>query len=47
MNEYLTDLPHLNSIKLGSWALYGRDDNSCSLIMESNINMNEIMNRSS
>ena len=47
LNEYLIDLPHLNSIKLGVGTLYGRDDSSCSLIMESNIDMNEIMYRSS
>ena len=32
--EYLIDLPHLNSIKLGYCALYGRNDESCSLKME-------------
>ena len=31
----IIDLPHLNSIKLGWYALEGRDDSSCSLIMES------------
>ena len=44
LNEYLIDLPHLNSIKLGEFALAGRyDDSSCSLKMESNIDMNELM----
>ena len=47
MNEYLIDLPHLNSIKLGWGAIKGRDNDSCSLKMESNIDMNELMNRSS
>ena len=47
MNEYLIDLPHLNSIKLGWFALYGRDDSFCSLKMESDIDMNELSNRSS
>ena len=41
------DLPQLNSIKLGKYALYGRDDLSCSLIMESNIDMIELIFRSS
>ena len=45
--EYLIDLPHLNSIKLGYCALYGRNDESCSLKMESNIDMNELIFRSS
>ena len=48
LNEYLIDLPHLNSIKLGYKALKGSyyyDD--CSLIMESNIDMNELIFRSS
>ena len=47
MNEYLIDLPNLNSITLGSWALAGSGDSSCSLIMESNIWINELMFRSS
>ena len=47
LNEYLIDLPHLNSIKLGYCALRGRDDSCCSLKMESDIDMNELMNRSS
>ena len=46
LNEYLIDFPHLNTIKLGKWALYG-SDSSCSLIMESNIDMNELIFRSS
>ena len=41
LNEYLIDLPHLNSIKLGEVALYGRDVSSCSLKMESDIDINE------
>ena len=38
MNEMiLIDLPSLQSIQLGDWALHGRyDDESCSLIMRSN-----------
>ena len=47
LNESIIDLPNLNSIKLGRLALRGRDDDSCSLIMESDIDMNELMNRSS
>ena len=49
LNEYLIDLPHLNSIKLGVFALNGGDDDdlSCSLIMESDIDMNELKYRSS
>ena len=35
--ELIIDLPHLNSIKLGEYALQGRDDSCCSLKMESNI----------
>ena len=37
-NEMIdVDLPSLQSITLGEWALYGRDDDdSCSLIMRSN-----------
>ena len=46
--EWIIDLPHLNSIKLGYYALNGReDDSSCSLKMESNIDMNELIFRSS
>ena len=46
--EWITDLPHLNSIKLGNGALAGRyDDESCSLLMESDIDMNELIFRSS
>ena len=42
------DLPHLNSIKLGEYALQGRWDGSYNpLLMESDINMNKLMNRSS
>ena len=47
MNDYIIDLPNLNSIKLGYQALDGVDDLSCSLIMESDIDMNELNNRSS
>ena len=47
MNEYLIDLPNLNSITLGSWALAGSGDSSCSLKMESNIDKNELTFRSS
>ena len=40
MNEMIViDLPSLQSIQLGGYALWGRDDESCSLIMRS---MNEI-----
>ena len=40
MNEMIViDLPSLQSIELGGYALRGRDDESCSLIMRS---MNEI-----
>ena len=36
-SNYLSDLPHLNSIQLGEDALYGDDDNdSCSLIVRGN-----------
>ena len=42
------DLPHLNSIKLGTQALEGEwGDSSCSLKMESDIDMNELIFRSS
>ena len=41
LNEYLIDLPHLNSIKLGRLSLEGRDDSCCSLKMESDIDKNE------
>ena len=46
MNDLIIDLPHLNSIKLGEYALAGKEDSSCSLKMESDINMNKLMNRS-
>ena len=37
MNEMIViDLPSLQSIQLGQGALEGRDDESCSLIMRSN-----------
>ena len=44
--EWIIDLPHLNTINLGEYALCGREDSSCSLKMESNIDMNKLMNRS-
>ena len=48
LNESIIDLPHLSTITLGGYALAGRpNDLSCSLLMESNIDMNELMNRSS
>ena len=37
LNEWIIDLPHLNSIKLGSCALRGRYDDDCSLKMEGDI----------
>ena len=43
LNESIIDLPHLNSIKLGKEALAGRWDDSCSLLMESDIDMNELI----
>ena len=40
LNEMISiDLPSLQSITLGEWALEGRDDDSCSLIMRSNNDM--------
>ena len=40
----MIDLPHLKSIKLGEYALAGRwDDSSCSLTMESNNDINELI----
>ena len=47
MNEFLIDLPHLSTITLGGYALAGRNDDNCSLLMESNIDMNELIFRSS
>ena len=44
--EWIIDLPHLNSIKLGEYALVGREDSYCSLKMESDIDMNKLNNRS-
>ena len=36
-SNYLSDLPQLNSIQLGLWALWGYDnDDSCSLIIRGN-----------
>ena len=43
MNDFnwqIIDLPHLNSIKLGNWALAGDDNSSCSLMMKGIIDMN-------
>ena len=45
--ESIIDLPQLNSIELGDGALSGSYDDSCSLKMESNIDMNELIFRSS
>ena len=45
-NNNNVDLPHLNSIKLGSRALAGRDNDDCSLKMESDIDINELIFRS-
>ena len=40
-NEMIdVDLPSLQSIQLGEWALQGRWDNSSSLIMRSNNELN-------
>ena len=40
LNEMIgTDLPLLQSIQLGEYALSGKDDVSCSLIMRSNNKM--------
>ena len=47
LNEWIIDLPHLNSIKLGEYALRGSYDSSCSLKMESDIDINELIFRSS
>ena len=47
LNEWIIDLPNLNSIKLGRYALEGRYDSSCSLILESDIDMNKLIFRSS
>ena len=47
LNEWIIDLPNLNSITLGDHALFGKDDSSCSLKMESDIDMNELISRSS
>ena len=46
-DNMILDLPHLNSINLGTGALEGRYDPSCSLKMEGNINGNELMFRPS
>ena len=46
--EWIIDLPNLKYIKLGKYALAGREyDPSCSLKMESDIDMNEMIIRSS
>ena len=47
LNEWIIDLPHLNSIKLGNRSLKGISDSSCSLIMESDIDMNTLIFRPS
>ena len=40
LNEMIViDLPSLQSITLGQFALYGRDDDSCLLTMRSNNEM--------
>ena len=39
------DVRKLNSIKLGNWALAGRDNDSCSLKMEGDNDMNELIYR--
>ena len=41
------DVRKLNSIKLGNWALTGRDNDSSSLKMEGDNDMNELIFRSS
>ena len=46
LNEWIIDLPHLISINLGKFALAG-SGSSCSLLMESNIDLNELIFRSS
>ena len=47
LNKYLIDLLNLNSIKLGFGALAGRNNDDCSLKMESDIWYEWIDNRSS
>ena len=47
LNEWIIDLSQLDSIKLGRYTLWGRYDESCSLLMESDIDMNELKYRSS
>ena len=37
LNGLIIDLPQLNSIKLGEYALNGKNDDDCSLIMEGDI----------
>ena len=42
-SNYLSDLPQLNSIQLGEYALYGDENISCSLILRGKyICLNEI-----
>ena len=43
LNEYLIDLLNLNSINLGRLALAGRNNDDCSLLMESDIDMNKLI----
>ena len=47
LNDLVIDLPNLKSISLGPGALEGKDDSSTSLIIKSNIDMNELIFRSS
>ena len=50
LNEMIDiDLPSLQSIQLGKYALYGRDDYSCSLTMRSKNELigNDLLFRSS
>ena len=49
-NEMIdVDLPSLQSIQLGGWALEGSGDDSCSLILRSNneLILNDLLCRSS
>ena len=45
--DLIIDLPKLNSIKLGEYALKGSNTSRCSLLMEGDIDMNELIFRSS
>ena len=47
INDLIIDLPDLNTIKLGEYVLRGRNDESCSLKMEGNIDIIELIFRSS